>query len=136
MAHKAWKNDEGTETVGGNGTKDQHGCQAGRTQHKQASRTCAGPRHVRGVQVRLAIVADELAVRAVEHGRVRADLLYLLRARAAAASVVELDLRLVHLVRGQALRVACDDVAAQARCERGAEARGRTGARFLQVWRD
>ena len=117
---------------------NQHACQAGRTQHKQASRTCAGPRHVRGVQVRLAVVADELAVRAVEHRRVRADLLYLLRARAAAAaaSVVELDLRLVHLVRGQALRVACDDVAAQARCERGAEARGRTGARFLQVWRD
>ena len=42
----------------------------------------------------------------------------------------------MHFARGEALRVACDDVAAQTGGEGGAELGGRTGAGLLEEWRD
>lgn len=96
------------------------------------ARTCACPGHVGVVEIRLAVVAHKLAIRAVERSGVRADFLNLFRA----AILVWLEDRSVRLFVFQTFRVACDDVAAQPGGEGGTELGRRPDAGLLEVWRD
>ena len=95
-------------------------------------RTWARPRHVGLVEVRLAVLAHELAIRAVQRCSICADLLDLSRT----AMLVWSDNDAADLVRLQAFRVAGDDIAAQPCSERRAELGRRPGAGFLEERRN
>ena len=97
-----------------------------------SGRTWARPRHVGLVEVGLAVFAHKLAVRAVQRGSVRADLLNLFRT----AMLVWLYDDTADLVRLQTFRIARNDVAAQPGSERRAELGRRPGAGLLEERRD
>lgn len=94
--------------------------------------TCVRPCHVGLVEVRLAIVANELAVGAIQRGSVRPDFVYL----SCFILIICREDCAMRLLWSEALGVPCDNVAAKTGGEGSAEGGGRSGTRLLEVWRD